>query len=266
MIKNDLFQPVENQPPQIDESKNYLTELVGEGKKFKTPEDLAKGKAQADAFVDTLKSELDTMRTDYLRLREEHMAGAKLEQLIDQLKKQQQSDGEPTLEADKVKQPEFNLSDLKKEIFADLEKEKHLEKQRVNLQSVQNKLKERHGNNFQGILHQQSETLGMTKEQVQTLASENPNAFYKLFGLDEAQKQESFQSPPTSIQRSSFAPTTEKRTWSWWQNLKREKPKEYWDPKSVTQRHKDALSLGEDFNDGDADAWNRLGNPMLKYN
>lgn len=267
MTQDNLFQPLENQPPQIDENKNYLTELVGEGKKFKTPEDLAKGKAQADAFVDTLKSELDTMRTDYLRLREEHMAGAKLEQLIDQLKKQQQSDGDTNPEADKVKQPEINLADLKKEIFADIEKEKNLEKQRLNLTTVQNKLKERFGNNYQNILHQQREALGMTEDQVQNLARETPAAFLKIMGLDEVQKQESFQAPPSSIQRNdSFAPTTQKRTWSWWQNLKRDKPKEYWDPKSVTMRHKDALALGEAFNDGDAEQWHRLGNPMLKYN
>jgi hypothetical protein len=40
-----------------DEVKNHLSELVGEGKKYKTEEDLAKAYLNADNFIETLKGE-----------------------------------------------------------------------------------------------------------------------------------------------------------------------------------------------------------------
>lgn len=47
--------PDEETPPT--DVKEYLSELVGEGKKYKTEEDLAKAYSNADNFIETLKSE-----------------------------------------------------------------------------------------------------------------------------------------------------------------------------------------------------------------
>lgn len=265
-MNESLFQPDNNQQ-QMDQNKNYFSELVGEGKKFKDQEALARGKAEADNYVASLTSELDTLRQDYLKLREDHMAGAKLEQLIDQLNKQQQRNADDyTPPVGEVKQkPELNLEEVKKSVLDDLKREKVLEEERNNLASIQEKLKERFGNNAQNILKQQRDALKMTQEQVDSLARQAPAAFMRLMGLDE-KPTETFQAPPSSTQRSEFSPTTQKRTWSWWQNLKRESPSKYWDPKAISQRHKDAMDLGDAFNDGDAEVWHRLGNPTLRYN
>ena len=35
----------------VDPNKNYLTELVGDGKKFKTQEELARGKYESDLYL-----------------------------------------------------------------------------------------------------------------------------------------------------------------------------------------------------------------------
>src|SRR4029450_8159059 len=48
----------------VDPNKNYLEELVGEGKKFKTPEDLARGKAESDSFIERLQKELHGLRNE----------------------------------------------------------------------------------------------------------------------------------------------------------------------------------------------------------
>jgi len=45
-------------------SKTSLEELVGEGKKFKTVEDLAKGKLEADSFIAQLEGELKGVKGD----------------------------------------------------------------------------------------------------------------------------------------------------------------------------------------------------------
>ena len=47
---------------------NVLETLVGDGKKFKTPEDLAKGKVEADAFIETLKNQIGLMKQEMEKL------------------------------------------------------------------------------------------------------------------------------------------------------------------------------------------------------
>src|SRR5882762_1576622 len=76
-----------NLPNQLDSNKAYLEQLVGEGKKFKTAEDLARGKAESDSFIEIMKARMDELRADHLRLREDHQASAQLKDLIDSLQK-----------------------------------------------------------------------------------------------------------------------------------------------------------------------------------
>jgi hypothetical protein len=47
----------------------------------------------------------------------------------------------------------------------------------------------------------------------------------------------------------------EQRTWDWYQKLKVSDPKKYYSPETNVQMHKDALSLGEAFEDGDFGAY-----------
>src|ERR1041384_5868536 len=79
-------------PPEIDESKNYLEELVGENKKFKDVEALAKGKHQADLFVKHLTDRMDEMRRDYLALQADNNTKARLEDYIKTLREEAISD------------------------------------------------------------------------------------------------------------------------------------------------------------------------------
>src|SRR5678815_2601198 len=96
MADNLLDQTNDNQPEQIDPNKDYLTELVGEGKKFKSPQELARGKYEADQYVRTLERQKDELRSDYLKLKDEQAARAKLEDLIDQWSNKQQSSSDNT--------------------------------------------------------------------------------------------------------------------------------------------------------------------------
>jgi hypothetical protein len=43
----NLLEEDDLQPPQLDETKKYYEELVGEGRKFKDPEALARSKFEA---------------------------------------------------------------------------------------------------------------------------------------------------------------------------------------------------------------------------
>lgn len=238
----------------IDANKDYLQELVGDGKKFKTPQDLARGKAEADAFIETLKRQQDELRADFIRVREENVAKAKLEELIDRLQNGKQPDTSGNIPPAKdVELKPFDPKELEGLIPREIEKYETQRKQSENFRIVQDKLTETFGTNYQTVLNQRIKELGLTADDINALARKSPNAFFNTLGINREQKSDNgFQSPPRSSQRSdNFAPRTEKRTWSYYQKIKKENPTLYYSPKITNQMHDDYQSLGTAFEDGD---------------
>lgn len=254
MTQQTLINSNNNPDPQIDDSKNYLTELVGEGKKFKSPEELAKGKAISDAYITTMEREKDELRQDYLKLKADYDSRAKIEELMDQLSKPQTPtnvSAQPL--ADPVK-PEYDPKQIESLVSQKLVEHEASKRQAENFTLVRNKLTERYGENYQPALTKQIQELGLTKEFVDDLARSHPQVLFKTLGLDQAPQREPFQAPTRTQQ--AFAPTGEKkRTWSFYQQMRRDNPKLYHDPKTVVQMHNDAIRLGEDFEDGDYKAY-----------
>lgn len=247
---NDLFQadPVE---PQIDENKDYLSELVGENKKFKDTQALAKGKAYADQMVETLTKRVDQMRDDYLRMSTENKAKAKLEELLDQWQ-QKASDPNNTHREPEDNTPKFDPAQLDKIFSEKIQAHEISKRQSENAKMVTDKLREQFGSNYTNVLKERTEALGLTQEFVNNLARENPTFLLKNIGL-ESKSDNLFQSPPQSQQRNdSFAPKgAPKRTWSYYQDLKRKDPRAWLDRKIAIQMAQDAEDLGESFRDGD---------------
>lgn len=244
----DLFTQI---PGQL-ESKNSVAELVGDGKKFKTVEDLAKGKVESDNYIKELESRLDEQREQYLKLFGESTTRAKLEDLVNQIREPRPSDQgtNPAGIQDNIK-PSYDPSQIESVVSRKIQEIEFKKTQSENLSQVQVKLQEKFGDNYTQILNQQSQALGLSKEYVNDLAATQPKAFYRLFGMEDQPTRNVFQTPPRSEQRSEFKPTVQKRSWSFYQDLKKTNPKLYSDPKTQYQLHKDAESLGSDFMDGD---------------
>lgn len=239
------------------EIKDYLTELVGEGKKFKDAETLAKAKYDSDLYIRTLERQKDELRDDYLKMREESMSQAKLKELIDQLEaKQKSSTITPNVPDQDVQKPQpFDPKELESLVSKSIQAHEMTKTQEQNFNFVKTKLKEKFGDNYQAPLKQQVDNLGLTEDYVNEMARKFPNAFLKTLGFDGPAPDNKFQSPPRS-EVSGFAPVTQQdRTWSWYQNLKKSDPKAYHDPKIAVQMHNDAIRLGERFKDGDYNAF-----------
>ena len=81
----DPLNPDANDDATFDSTKDYLKELVGEGKKFKTVEDLAKGKAESDAFISSVTRENKELRDSYKKAIEEVNSRTRLEDLVTKL-------------------------------------------------------------------------------------------------------------------------------------------------------------------------------------
>ena len=237
-------------PVEIDPNKNYLEELVGDGKKFKSPEDLAKGKYEADQFIAVKNRQYDDLYSEYTKLREEHNAGAKLQELLDQLKEQQQLQQDSSrnnTDTNEGTPPAIKPEDIDNLLEKRLTEREQRQREQVNLNVVRDKLTERFGRASFNALKEQADQLGLSETDLENMSRRNPKLFFKTFGLDETQTGEGFQAPPKTQQRKdNFAPNVQKRTLSYYNELRKNKPGLYLDPKISIQMRKDMEELGED--------------------
>lgn len=242
-------------PLVIDENKDYLEELVGEDKKFKDTKALARGKYEADLTIEQRNQELKQLRDAYLNAIEENKAKAGLAELLDQLK--QTTSSEKTQNANESTNTQTfdpqQMEDKFKSIFQSGISEWEMQRrQEANYRTVETKAKERLGNNFAQALSQKARELNLTTEQAEGLAKNNPELFMRAFELDREPNQENFQAPPRSQRGSdTFAPNVPKRTWTYYEQLRKDKPTLYASPKIQKQMQDDIISLGEKFKDGD---------------
>jgi hypothetical protein len=82
-----------NTPNQGSVAGDTLAELVGEGKKFKTVEDLAKSKVQADQFIEQLKTESAEMRRRLTELEASAGKSRTIEDVLNAVKGAQEEGG-----------------------------------------------------------------------------------------------------------------------------------------------------------------------------
>lgn len=240
--------------PAVDPAKDYLLELVGEGKKFKTPADLARGKYAADLHIATLEKRQDQLRADFTRLQEESQARAKLEELVEQLRvaPPPTSSTTPPAKVDDIK-PGLAPEDIESLVDSKLEARELSKRQSDNFKIVQAKLKEHFGNDYQRVLKEQIEELKLPADYVNDLARRSPEAFFRTMGLNEVERKDNFQAPYRSNQRSDNfnQQGPAKRTWAHYQEMRKSNPKLYYDPKIAVQMEKDYQALGKAFEDGD---------------
>lgn len=250
-MTDSLLDDSANDLPIVDETKDYVEELVGENKKFKTVADLARGKQQSDVYIKTLETKMDELRSDYLKERENSQATANLQKLIDQYEQKLASSKEPPANEDE--KAGYDPKEIETLVSNKIKENELSKKQQENSNLVRTKLKERYGNSYVSVLKAQADELGLTDEDVDALARKSPKAFFKTMELDEPVQQDNFQTPPRSDRRNdNFAPKGQtKRTWSYYQDMKKTNPTLYHDPKINVQMAKDAVALGDDFKDGD---------------
>ncbi len=244
-----------NNNPAVDPNKNYLEDLVGDDKKYKTVEDLAKSRVYSDIHIQSVERENAELREDLLRLREEYNAGPKLQELLDQLVKTPQQQTPSNVQTPNVnelnKQPVIDPNQIKSLVSQSVQEIETQRKQDANFNQVLNKLKERFGDNYQATLENQLKSLGIDATTLDNLARQHPQVAIKTLGLDQEPVRDGFQSPPPASQRSDlFAGNGKKRTWSYYQELRKKDPSAYYNPKNLVQMEHDAIALGDEFKDG----------------
>lgn len=255
-MTDNLFDNVNSETPVLDDNRDYYAELVGPEAKFKDNQGLAKGKAYSDALIEVQNRKLDQLVAENERLLNESRAVATLKDLINQVKPAQQLASSEQPKANEVKESTFDLSLLDSKISEGIAQAERTRKETDNFNMVKNKLQERHGDKYPQVLKQTIESLGLSVEDANAMAKKSPAAFMRTLGLDQPQRTEGFQAPPQTRQNSNFAPDGgKKRTWTYYQELRRSNPKLYNDPKINIQMQRDIIDLGDSFKDGDFKAF-----------
>jgi len=238
-------------PPPTTPPPDYLAD--------KTPEDIKKMKFESDNYIKFLEKGRDDLRDDYLKLKTEYDSRAKLEELVTKLTTQQQlASSEHTLNAnEEVKQPQYDPKVIESLVSTKIQEHELTKRQEENFNNIRNKLQQRYGNNYKDAVKQQIDELGITESELNELARRQPKLLSKTLGLDQEAPKEDFQAPPRPQQRSdNFAPSTQKRTWAFYEKLRKEDSNLYYSPKTQVQMHQDHATLGRDFEDG---TWRALG-------
>jgi hypothetical protein len=240
--------------PNID---NLVEALVGDGKKFKTVEELAKAKLEADRFIEQLKNE-------NAGIRQELSTRQTLEELMDKVSSrervpestntghnQSQGGGDGQNGASKA----FTEEDIARLVEERLSASEKARVHTANLETVQKALVASFGSDYVTHLKAKASELGVSEEYLNTMAKETPKAFLKLVEVDGAPKGTTpalFSPPAThglpSSNKQGFTPTGNRKQ-SWYEDLRKRNPTEYWSPATQNRMHQEALSLGESFFD-----------------
>ena len=243
--------PGEDDSSQFDTTKDYLKELVGEGKKFKDVNDLAKGKAESDSFISSITKENNELRKEYKTLKEELQSRARLEELVDKIaleKAASVSNADSKDDENETRNLGIKPEDVKGIVSQEISRFQSESRKEANLNLVRAKLQERFGNNYR--TSELADRIGVDEKYFVETAATHPNIILKTLGLDGPVKADTFQTPPTSSKLSGFKPDVTERTESYYKKLAAEKGVNiYLDREISLQMHKDAQRLGEAFFD-----------------
>lgn len=216
-------------------------DLVGEGKKYKTPEDVAKALVEKDRFITQLQDENATARQE-LRSR------TNLEEIVERLKPAGNPPNDSEISQPPRQEPivEQKPEDLEATVLALLQAERQKDAKAKNLETAHSGLRERFGADYKQTLRSIVSELGVSEQFVSDLAASSPAGFLKLVDSVRAPDDKRPVTPPTS--RDPVIPTSSgRRNKAYYDELRRTDINKYLTPRIQNQYHQDAIEQGDSF-------------------
>lgn len=206
-------------------TQDPVASLVGEGKKFATVEDMARGKLEADAYIEKLTAEIQSKED----------TNSKMNELLEAIKSRGAAttpaaqDPTPGSTDGKEHTSTFNPEDIEALVLAKLEEKSANDMRLNNSRSVLDALTKAYGEKAQEVVNSRSRELDMTEAQVNELAATNPKAFSDLF-LSTSSNQGSFNFEGTRRAPES-KPASTGKGWSHFRELKKKSPSQFHSPR-----------------------------------
>tara|TARA_R110002051_G_scaffold18015_3_gene51990 strand:- start:5328 stop:6062 length:735 start_codon:yes stop_codon:yes gene_type:complete len=240
---SDIFNATEATSPASTQTTGSVEELVGEGKKFATVEDLAKGKQEADTFIEQLKGEMSGLRSD-LDQRVSSTA------LLEEIRKEREAQLQQSADAAQGNtSPQLDQGDITNLVNQTIEQREVQQTATGNILSVDTKMKEMYGEKAQEVMLQKAKASNISVEFLQDIASKSPEAFYNVLGITE-QKTPTTPMTTGSISTTGLAATqttTLGDSWADFEKMRREQPKQYWKPETQQRLFRAKQEQGNTF-------------------
>jgi hypothetical protein len=218
---------------------DLLGELVGEGKKFKTVEDLAKGKLAADSHIGRLEVENKALRE---AMESEGTPEQVLAKINDYLSKK----GSENAEVGKGNQPQAQPLTQEKVLELLQQREKETKVQN-NVESFKANVKKALGDKAHETIKARLDELSMDAGLFETMVERNPQAALKLLGLKEQGPAGPMES---SVRTEAFFGESgkgERRNFAYFQNKRRELGMRYYEPEIQREVFEARKEQGEAF-------------------
>lgn len=156
-----------------------IESLVGEGKKFKTIDDLVKGKVEADRTIALREQEMATIRQELATAQ----ATAELLQRSINTPQSRPPVGEPQQAAPA---PAFTQEDLAERVKSVMQQTTAEQRKADNKEAAATKLLEVYGDSVkaQAALAAKAAELGVSTQWLESVAEQSPKAFFSQLGLN----------------------------------------------------------------------------------
>jgi hypothetical protein len=219
----------------LDDSVDYVAELVGEGKKFKEIKDLAKGKKESDLYIEVLTKKLD----DAVK---ELNTRTSLDTFLDKMKSGQQQQEPIVTPTPSGQTQDLDDSVLEQKLAEILSKREQQTSAQKNMTKVIDSLTSQFGGAEQAklVINHKAKEVGMTPQALRQIAEQSPDAFFRLVGITEAAS--AGQAPQVArngVNSFGQEQNTVLRDSKYYEKMKLNDPKAYWDKKTTSQMMKD---------------------------
>lgn len=222
-----------------ESNKDYLSELVGEGKKYADAAALAKAVAHGQTHIATLETELASLRTQAAN-------GMNVEKLVEALEARRQANegnlGHPQGEARQEATPQ-NIEEI---VLNTIQKAESTRTAKQNRDVVVAKMSEVWGADSNKKLSNIASSLGVSLDYLDGVAKQSPDLFFTITGLNARPTPVNGAAVPTSTV-SFGGNASNKRDASFYREMRKSNPKLWYDQKTQIQYQRDAIAQGEDF-------------------
>jgi hypothetical protein len=244
MTDNDLFESSaddQSPSPQATESPDhdFLAELVGDDKKFKDTQSLAKSVLHKDMHIQQIERE-------NAELRQKIQQSLSLEEFYDKVR----SEPSPSSPQGEPERTDFSIEQVGSLVDQRLQEHLNAKNQEANLAYAVNEAKKQLGSDFKRVLRARAQEVGESEADLTQLARQKPKLFLELMLPKAPTRSPDVPGlPRTQMDTAKMPvdPTGGVRNMSWYKKLKASDPVKYKDNRVQVQMHKDALALGEKF-------------------
>jgi hypothetical protein len=225
--------------PTPDESTITLATLVGEGQKYKSPDELAKAYANADAYIATLKAKEAEREAELKVLRDLAEARQKQTTPPEQIQQPTHEQREPA-----IPKAEVDISEL---VRQELSNASETKRRNDNISAAAETMNKFFGSpsKAQEAIRNKASELGVSFDWLKDAAAQSPSAFYATMGISGEPRSNS-----TPGYQPEVRPTSNnngQKNFKYFEEIRKSSPKLYHSSEVQKQLFAARRELGDKF-------------------